>query len=530
MARVALIVPFDPIHLANPSNATQPPIRLACLAATTRALGHDVTVIDGVGEGLGNLWNYGRQFHLHGLSISDVLGRIPRDVDAIGVSMMFTQTYPPIRELVRRMRKEHPRALIIMGGEGVTGIADTIIAETPLDGVVIGEGEGPWIRILAALENGRDLDSIPNVVTSGTLYAEARAPRDDGDVKHLDQLPRPDWSDIPLESYWTQQKIHGPTPWSRYLPIIASRGCPFHCKFCTAPSTWGNQRYRSAADVVDEMRGHIEERQIQFFSFNDLSITTKIAWFEDFVDELLAADLGTHWGVPAGIRAQRLSYDLLSRAKRSGMTHLQIAPETGSAKVMAWIDKRFEDGSVEETVINAKRAGLPVCAYIIVGHPVEEMEDYLATLRFLVKLAELGVDEIAVSAFTPLPGSPYFNDLMAEGRITLDDDFYAILAQGDLALQVSCSPHFSGAEVRAMRLQALLWFYANRYAMQPRELMSMFSRIVRNDQQTKLDRVFRYEMASLLKGFAPVLTPTSFRVIASVAGHFARKGRIGAMV
>ena len=35
MARVALVVPFDPIHLANPSNATQPPLRIACLAATT---------------------------------------------------------------------------------------------------------------------------------------------------------------------------------------------------------------------------------------------------------------------------------------------------------------------------------------------------------------------------------------------------------------------------------------------------------------------------------------------------------------
>jgi len=523
MAEVAILVPFDPVHLANPSNATQPPLRLACLAATTRALGHRVTAIDGVGRGLGQRWTFGRRFHLHGLRIPELVAAVPAGADVIGVSMMFTQTYPPVRELLRQLRASHPRAAILLGGEGVTGIADVIVRETPVDGVIVGEGEGPWIRCLGALEAGESIGGIPNVVTSTVPYADARAQRDDGGIDHLDRLPRPDWSDVPLDRYWKQQKIHAATAWSRYLPMAASRGCPFQCRFCTAPATWGSQRYRSAEDVVDEMRGHVRDLGIEFFSFNDLSMTTKMSWFDGYVDHLIDADLGAHWAVPAGIRASRLSRDLLQRAKRSGMSHLQIAPETGSSRVLAWIDKRFEHDSVLDTIVNAKSVGLPVCAYIIVGHPVEEMDDYLQTLRFLVKLAELGVDEIAVSAFTPLPGSPYFNELLARGEITFDDDFYSILAQGDLALKVSVSPHFSGSEIRAMRLQTLLWFYGNRFAQRPGDLVSMFGRVLRNDQQTKLDRVFRYELPSLVRGFAPLLTPTSLGVLASVAGHLARR-------
>jgi anaerobic magnesium-protoporphyrin IX monomethyl ester cyclase len=525
MGHVALIVPFDPSHPANPSNATQPPLRLACMSATTRALGHKVTVIDGVGEGFGQTWHWGLGIHLHGLKPDEVVARVPLDVDVIGVSMMFTQTYPPIREVIRGLRKRVPDAAIIMGGEGVTGIADEVVREVPVDAVVVGEGEGPWIRMLAALEAGESLNNIPNVVTAAVPYHAAREMKDKGGVDHLDQLPWPDWDGIPLETYFTQQKIHSATSMARALPIMASRGCPFKCKFCTAPSTWGSQRYRSPEDVVAEMAARIKEHRIEFFTFNDLSMTTKISWFSDFLDELIRADLNTQWAVPAGIRAQKLSFDLLDRAKRSGMTHLQIAPETGSVRVLDWIDKRFDLKSVEETVVNAKKVGLRVCAYIIVGHPVEEMEDYLLTLRFLSRLAELGVDEIAVSAFTALPGSPFFNDMMEQGRIELNDSFYSTLAQGDLSLQVSNSPHFNGAEVRVLRLQSLLWFYSNRFARHPGELVGLVGRASRDEQATKLDRVLRYEMKSILRGFAPVLSMTSLSVLAQTGRGVVRSAR-----
>ncbi len=526
MAHVALIVPFDPIQLANPSNATQPPLRLACLAATTRALGHEVTVIDGVGERLGQTWHWGLGIWLEGLRVHELVPRVPLDVQVVGLSMMFTQTYPAVREVIRGLRERLPDATIVLGGEGVTGIADVVLREVPVDAVIVGEGEGPWIRLLAALDAGQPLSAIPNVVTPGVSYEQARAMRDTGGVEHLDQLPWPDWDGIPLEKYFTQQKIHSATSTSRALPIVASRGCPFKCMFCTAPSTWGNQRYRSPSDVVAEMASHIQERGIEFFSFNDLSMTTKLSWFSDFLDELLAADLGTSWAVPAGVRAQKLSYDLLLRAKRSGMTHLQIAPETGSPRVLEWNDKRFDLDSVEETVRNAKAVGLPVCAYIIVGHPVEAMEDYLATLRFLARLSGLGVDEIAVSAFTALPGSPFFNEMLEQGRITLDDAFYATLAQGDLSLQISNSPHFTGAEVRALRLHSLLWFYGNRFARRPADLLRMAGRMMKDEQETKLDRVFRYEMMGILRGFAPVLTPASLSVLARTGLEAMRGPRV----
>lgn len=112
MAHVTLLVPFDPIGKLNPSNASELPLRLAYLAATTRALGHRVTVIDGVGEGFGHRWDHGEGFHLHGLAIPALVARVPEGTDVVGVSMMFSQTWPPVRALLRALRRRLPRARI----------------------------------------------------------------------------------------------------------------------------------------------------------------------------------------------------------------------------------------------------------------------------------------------------------------------------------------------------------------------------------------------------------------------------------
>lgn len=518
MAHVTLLVPFDPIGKLNPSNASELPLRLAYLAATTRSLGHRVTVIDGVGEGFGHRWDHGEGFHLHGLDIPALVARVPEGTDVVGVSMMFSQTWPPVRALLRALRRRLPRARIVVGGEGVTGIADLVVRDGEVDAVVTGEGEEPWTLLLAALEAGEGIDGIPNVVTPGHAVDRARRiVTRRSEIRGLDELPFPDWSDIPLSAYWGDRKGHGPRSETRYLPTVASRGCPYKCRFCTAPGTWGNQRYRSVQNVLAELGEFSARHDVSYFIFHDLSMTNHIRWFEAFVDGLNAQGPRIHWNVPAGVRASRLSLDLLRRAKASGLNHLQIAPETGSPAVLEWIDKKLSLDTVFETVRNAKQAGLPVSAYIIVGHPVETLDDFVLTLRFLSELARLGVDEIAVSAFTALPGSPHFEQMRREGRIEFSDAFFSTLAQGDLSFQVSNSPYFDGREVQAMRLQALAWFYARAFTARKGDLFRMLARVVTDDQQTKLDRVLRYELLSVIRGFAPILSRASFGVLAQVA-------------
>lgn len=513
MANVTLIVPFDPCPAANPSNLSQPPLRLAYLSAVTKAAGHKVTVIDGVGEGYGHSWRFGDACLLHGLTIPELLERVPRDTDILGLSLMFSQTYPAVRELLRELRARLPKAAVILGGEGVSGLSEFLLEETPVDAAVVGEGESAWVAILDALCANRPVDGIPNVVTRGRTENETRSPRRSGMSAELDAMPFPDWDSIPLAAYWSRRMSHGATPADRYLPIIASRGCPYQCMFCTAATTWRSQRYRSPESVVAEMGEFRDRYGIEYFSFNDLSITTNVRWFETFLDQLLAADLRVQWAVPAGIRGtERITPSIMKKARASGLIYLQVAPETGSVRVMDWLDKRFSLDAVLETIRSAKSADLPVGAYILVGSPVETLDDFLATLRFLYRMARLGVDEIAVSALTAHPGSPLFWQLRREGRLRFDDAYFRTLAQGDLAQQVSYSPHFNGREIRILRLHAFLWFFMCRFFYFPGTLWHLIGNAKNNHQDTKLDRVLRYQLGSVLRGFLPVLSFTSVRL------------------
>jgi len=519
MANVTLIVPFDPSPAGNPSNLSQPPLRLAYLSAVTKARGHRVTVVDGVGEGYGNMWIYGDVFPMFGLTIPELVARAPLDTDVVGLSLMFTQTYPAVRELLRELRVRLPSATFVIGGEGVSGLSELVLAETSADAIVVGEGEWAWVEILDALAAGRALSGIPNVVTRGHGECETRGPVKGGMAMsaEVDALPFPDWEDIPLTAYWSRRMSHGATPADRYLPIIASRGCPYKCVFCTAPTTWRSQRYRSPENIVAEMRQYRERFGIEYFTFNDLSMSTNIRWFEAFIDCLLEANLGVQWAVPAGVRCtERITPELMKKARAAGLIYLQVAPETGSKPVLEWLDKRFSLESVLDTIRSAKAAGLPVGAYIIVGSPVETLDDFLDTLRFLTQMARLGLDEISVSTLTALPGSQLFWELLRSGRLTFDDAYFKTLAQGDLTQQVSYSPHFTGREIRILRLIAFAWFFLCRFVLFPQTFWRLLRNAGSNRQETKLDRVIRFELMSVVRGFLPLFSATSVRLIGAL--------------
>ncbi len=523
MARVTLMVPFDPVMGASVGNNSMPPLRLALLAGSTRAAGHETEVIDGVGLGFERMWTWGDGFHLEGLRIEELIERIPERTRVLGLSMMFSQSYPPVRALLREIRRRRPEMILVAGGEGMTGIADVAVREASLDAVVVGEGEAPLLDVLDCVDAGRSFDGLANVVTAHHAAAEAVNPREQGRFDDPDRIPAADWRGIALAPYWEGNRVHGVNVDGRFLPMIATRGCPYRCQFCTAPGTWGGQRYHSHDVVIQQIERHRAEHDVEHFVFTDLSLTTSQRWFEGFVDRLEALSPRIRWSVPSGIRAERLSEDLLRRAKRSGLVYLQISPETGSERVMSWIDKRMRVDSVLDTVRNAKSAGLTVAAAFVVGFPVETWGDLVDTFRLTARLARTGLDEAVVSLFQPLPGSPSFNELRARDEVALTDAFYRSLFVADITMDASHNPAMSGYELRIVRLFFYLWLFLNVFASRPGRLFASLGNAARGQQTHKLDRILRRDFKRIVKNFLPVLTPTALGVALKLLRHARRQ-------
>ena len=126
----------------------------------------------------------------------------------------------------------------------------------------------------------------------------------------------------------------------------------------------------------------------------------------------------------------------------------------------------------------AVRAGLNVKANILIGFPDEGIADVRATLRFVLRMARIGVHDASVWTFSPYPGSELFDDLRAAGKLPrLDDDYYAaLLSYSDVSGATSYAASLDSKRLQRYRVAGLFLFYAASYATHPgRPLRSLYN-------------------------------------------------------
>ena len=131
------------------------PIGIAYLAACLVEAGHSVTAVDGLGEALDKFTAVAMIPNglRHGLLDSEVVDRIPADVELIGLSSMFSQQWPFDRGLIQMMRSAFPTIPVVIGGEHATALPEYCLRDSPeIDFVVLGEGEQTLVDLVFCLE------------------------------------------------------------------------------------------------------------------------------------------------------------------------------------------------------------------------------------------------------------------------------------------------------------------------------------------------------------------------------------------
>ena len=94
-------------------------------------------------------------------------------------------------------------------------------------------------------------------------------------VNELATLPWPAWHLVPLEAYFSRGMYQGVNR-GRSMPILATRGCPFRCTFCSSPEMW-TTRYvvRPVEELVDEIESYVKTHEISNVDFEDLTAFIK---------------------------------------------------------------------------------------------------------------------------------------------------------------------------------------------------------------------------------------------------------------
>lgn len=494
---VTLIRPPNVVHKTTlATNSGAPPLALACLSAALKKSGWRVTVIDAFGEAMDRFTQIETfPFLANGLSTDEILSRVPEDTCLIGVSSMFSNEWLCHRRVINALTERFPGTPLIVGGEHASAAPEYVLRSCPgALACVLGEGELSLLELLDALESGRALNDVAGLcIRQADSEAFSRTtPR--SRIRDLDSLPWPDWDSVPIENYLAAGVGFGVAR-GRNMPLLASRGCPYKCSFCSNRQMWGKLwNVRSAADVVAEMEHYIRVYGAESFSFYDLTTVIRREWILEFTNLLREKELGVPWQMPSGTRSESLDAEVVANLKKSGCVGLVYAPESGSPVTLKRVNKQLNLDRMLASMRACAQQGLQSKAHIILGFPGETRREMLRSLQFMARMAWVGITDVAVYPFVPYPGSEFHEQLrLTTGFPSEGDDYDQFLAfncNNNYFGVRSWNDHLSDWQLRLWCIAAMLMFYVMHYTFRPWRFAGSIYRVVASRPQTLLERIF----------------------------------------
>ncbi len=490
-----------------------PPLGVAYLAAYARQAGHDVAVVDGLGEALDCFHPFILDHYINGLTIDELVERVDPQTEIIGVSVMFSNHWPFARRLLASLRKAHPSSLIAVGGEHVSALTAQVLEGAQADYAIVGEGEETFVELLDVLSRSGQAN-LCNVEGLAYLDGQGRyvqnPPR--SRRRDIDSLPWPAWDLIPIRQYMEVKHFQDPSS-ERVMTMLGTRGCPYRCKFCSSAQMWTTRFYmRNPKDLVDEMEFYMREFGATEFQFQDLTFVINRRWVIEVAEEISARSLGISWKLPSGTRSEAFDAELLEKMSASGCKSLTLAPESGSQRVLAALKKpadleRFLD--IGRTV-RRKRIKMVLNFYIIVGAPEETLRDLLETYSFITRMAMAGYDAVGFNKFISYPGSEYHREFVERGLIDYSDEYFLSLDRRFTNLQYGpgIHPARSEAQLKLLITFGYLLFFGVYYLSHPFRIVRSVKAILRNEPVTRLEAIGSY-----------VLTEPAYRLWARLRGR-----------
>ena len=488
ISRVMLIYP--PVTFAPQSmKQCQLPLGLAYLAGTIRDE-VELKVLDAAVEGWEHEEPAGEKYLRYGLPLAEIERRIAAfSPDLVGMSCLFSSQFRNVVEVAAAAKRVSPEILTITGGTHVTFMPEYCLRRSAdLDFICRGEGEETLLDLIRASREGRDPAGIAGLVLrrgGETVVNPTRPP-----IADLDSIPFPARDLFPIEAYSRVGIPMGTVFKNRpYMNLITSRGCPFHCTFCSSTNFWGNRyRMRSAENVLAEMEQLTRDFGIREFKFFDDNLTTNQERAKALFRGMIERRLGVTWNTPNGIHVVSLDEEMLDLIKASGCFELTLAVESGDEDVLKnIIHKPTRLSQLERAARLIKERGIVTNSFFIIGFPGETKEQIQHTLDFSLRL---DLDRMSLFVYNPLPGTPLFDECVRRGFITPDQ----MAEDADYFEGRFDTPEWTREELHALRrrwfwrynagllLRHPLRFLRNYLPLlfRPRQTLEIVKRVIRN--------------------------------------------------
>jgi anaerobic magnesium-protoporphyrin IX monomethyl ester cyclase len=319
------------------------------------------------------------------------------DADLFGMSC-WTANRRGVGLTARLIKRLHPRAHVVVGGPHATPLPRHMLAYHPdIDTVAIGESERTFMELVERLEAGQPTGGI-----AGTAYRVGDrieiAPERPA-VEDLDALASPhDYFDTHI--------------------VMTSRGCPWRCTFCGAEASWGRgYRAQSVPYVLDALEKAVARAPVKMIQIKDDTFTTNRKRVLALCRGIRERGIKFVWSCDT--RVDVLGDELLREMRLAGCERLSLGVESGSQKILDAIDKKITVDEIVGSTELAKKYGIKLRYYMMVGNRGETRETLQESLRFLERARP---HQYLFAALSVYPGTRDYDLAVEQGW--LDPDFY----------------------------------------------------------------------------------------------------------
>ncbi len=414
-------------------NRIQPSLGLMLIAPILEQNGFEVKIYDSALDGWNNrkIVDKKNKIVLIGQTdenISKVISDFSPDI--VAISVLFSNLLESAHNIAKLVKKVNKNIFTFLGGNHISsavsdfqyaksipnsGLPEEIedLENDHFDCAIIGEGEFSVLEICQKLINKEDYSNVPGLVKKiGKKNYLINSPKR---IHDLNLLPQPARHLVDMEGYFKIGAFHSAKSRSkRVLSVMCSRGCPEKCTFCSTPTMWGqNIRWRTTDHIMREIIKDVKKYKIGEIQFEDDTITVNKKNLYALCDQL--EKVGLPWCTPNGTKVNyhfNKQLEMYKKMADSGCYQITLACESGNQRVLDdIINKRLPLETIYPAVENAKKAGMLVHTFWIVGYPGETYEEIQNTINFAM---QSGADSFSFAILSPLPGTPIYRKVLKE--------------------------------------------------------------------------------------------------------------------
>jgi len=381
------------IFLVNPpteETVRTPLLSFLYLGAALRRSGHEVGLLDASAP---------QAPHEHGEIVARALA-FGADLVGIHCKTLYAQDAYALAASF----KERATAALVCGGPHPT-VAPLEPLAHGFDFSVRGEAEETLPELCDALDGKRPFSTVRSLAWTCGLNPSR------GFLLDLDAVASPVEALDLFDPAW-----YGAAGSVAPAGILASRGCPAACTFCSNNVTGRRFRYRSACAIAAEIQALRARARFDAFSFFDDSFAVGRRRMVELCSELRRIDPPVHWTCTA--HPSHLDPDILEEMQRAGCCGVDIGMESGDPDMLLRIGKGVSVGRVLDVLRWARDLGLHCMLNLMFGWPGETEDELRATLDFIDAAAPLAAAFNARGVLVPYPGTRVYDEHRARCGFT----------------------------------------------------------------------------------------------------------------